>query len=424
MLGHIESVKRNMTSTELGVNEQRPSVLPDEDIQGAVIAGGGPVALVTGLMLARAGVRVTVLEAEPAIVPSPRAIVYHAPTVAVLDRLGVLQDATRQGILKQDYHFRSVRGEIHARLDMAVLDGHTDYPYNLHLGQDLLAAILREHLLASGMADLRWGHRVRSVRNEPDKVLVDVETAEGLRRLRTAWLVGADGARSAVRQSLGLAFDGITWPERFVAINLRHDFESHGWARANFVIDPQDWAIVPVLDRHTGWRVTYGESADLPLESVAQRAPERLARILPGGDPAAIDLIAPYRVHQRCAESFRVGRVLLAGDAAHITNPCGGLGLTSGILDAEHLGLALAAVMQGGADERILDCYAAERRRIFLEVASPAASENKRRLAEADPGRRAADLARLKRLNADQDFQRETLLATTLLVSRAESLPV
>ena len=210
---------------------------------------------------------------------------------------------------------------------------------------------------------------------------------------------------------------GHTWPDRFVAINLHYDFERHGWARANFLLDPVDWAIIPVLDKKSGWRVTYGEDADLPEETVAERAGARLARLLPDAGPYEIERIAPYRVHQRAVDRMRIGRVLLAGDAAHITNPCGGLGLTSGILDAMHLGEALAAVIQLRAPDSALDDYAHERLSIFRDVASPAASENKRRLSEADPTRRQADVERLRRLDGDAVLQREALLFPNRLQS-------
>lgn len=388
-----------------------------EKIQGVLVAGAGPVGLVTALILARSGIPVTLLEAEADIIRSPRAIVYHSPTVEALDQLGLLDDARELGMLKQDYQFRQADGTVLARLDMSVIAGDTKYPYNLHLGQDLLADIALRHLMGTGQAQVRWNHRVVAIRQEAEHADVEVDTPSGRATLRAEWVIGADGGRSGVRDALGLECKGITWPERFVAVNLHYDFEKFGYARANFVLDPVDWSIIPILDKRSGWRVTYGEGGALTEEEILRRAPERVARLLPGEGNCRIDRVAPYRVHQRVIDQFRVGRVLLAGDAAHITNPCGGLGLTSGLLDAVHLGPALTAVLHGRAPDAVLDEYAQARRDIFVNVTSPAASENKRRLMEADPERRAADIARLRQLNESPAMQREALLLATRLVS-------
>jgi 2-polyprenyl-6-methoxyphenol hydroxylase-like FAD-dependent oxidoreductase len=390
-----------------------------ERLDGVLVAGAGPVGLLTALIVARAGIPVTVLEAEAEIVESPRAIVYHSPTVELLDRLGLLDDARERGILKQDYQFRRPDGTVIASMDMAVIAGDTAYPYNLHLGQHLLAALILRHLERSGRAGVRWRHRVTGVTERGDRVAVTAATADGPAELEAGWLVGADGGRSAVRGALGLGFDGMTWPERFIAVNIAYDFEAHGFSRANFVVDPDDWAIVPILDRDGLWRIACGEDAGLPESGLEQRLVARLPRLLPGSEPYELERVAPYRVHQRAAGSFRAGRTLLAGDAAHVTNPCGGLGLTSGLLDAAHLGDALSAVVLGDAPDEALDEYAAERRRIFWEVTSPTASENKRRLAERDPQRRRTDLERLRRLDADPAFQREVLLMPEQLRSRS-----
>jgi 4-nitrocatechol/4-nitrophenol 4-monooxygenase len=391
-----------------------------ERIDGVVVAGAGPVGLVAALKLARAGVRVVVVDAEPEIVRAPRAVVYHCPTVEALDRLGLLDDLRAVGVVKQDYMWRTQAGEVLCRLDMSVLrPGDTAYPFNLHLGQHALAGIVLRHLLRVPGVEVRWRHRVAAVAQDEAGVTVTLEAPEGERRLRAAWLVGADGARSGVRKALDLPFEGVTWPEWFVATDLRYDFEAHGWCRATFVVDPDHWAVVPVIDQTGLWRMTYREQPGLPEEEVRRLVPERYARLLPGRGAAEPVAVSPYRVHNRCVDRFRVGRVLLAGDAAHVVNPIGGLGLTGGLLDAVALGDALAARIGGARGEEVLDRYAAERKRVFQEVVSPAATENRRRIGEHDPGRRAEDRARLRRLQEDPDLAREVLLFAYRLVGRS-----
>lgn len=388
-----------------------------ERFDGVIVAGAGPVGLLTALKLARHGVPVLVLEAAEAIVKAPRAIVYHPPTVAALDAAGVLDDMKRIGVVKYDYQWRGIDGRILCRIDMSVLrPGDTSHPYNLHLGQDELAGVVLRHLQRLPATDVRWGHRVTGVAVGDTEVTVTVDAGGEEKRFSAPWLVGADGANSAVRQALALGFDGVTWPEWFVATDLHFDFAAHGYAKANFVVDPVHWAVIPIINGENLWRLTYGEPGDLPREALRSRVAAKYAALLPGGEPVEPAAFSPYRVHNRCADRFRTGRVLLAGDAAHIVNPIGGLGLTGGLLDADALGDALAAVFHRRAADMVLDHYAAERRRIFVDIVSPTAAENKRRIMESDPDRQRADRERFDRLSTDPGFARDALMSTRHLV--------
>jgi len=388
-----------------------------ETIDGVLVVGAGPVGLVTALVLARAGIDVIVIDAEPRIIRAPRAVVYHAPTVEELDRLGVLDDMRKVGIVKQDYHFRTVDGEILAAPHMSVLTADdTAYPFNLHLAQHDLAAIIMRHLLRLPNAQVRWNTRLTGLKQEGDRVIAEAQTVDGPATLSATWMVGADGGRSTVRESLGLSFDGYTWPMRLIATNVYYDFETAGFARANFVLDPVYWAVIVRINNDGLWRVTYGEDAALPEATYRDRIAAHYARLLLGGQPWQLEGSAPFRVHERCAERFRVGRVLLAGDAAHVCNPMGGLGLTSGLLDGIALGQVLAAVIDG-ADPALLDRYAAERRRVYTEITGPTAAENLRRMSESDPAQRQTDRTRLTRLHEDVAFQRQMLTFTYKLKS-------
>ena len=383
-----------------------------------LIAGAGPVGLITALGLARAGVEVTVLEAEPRIVESPRAAVYHWTVLEPFERLGILADVEARGLRKQDYAFRVFETGETIPYSIGAIADETPYAYNVHLGQHELAAIALEHLERLPGARVSFSARVTDLAHDRGGVTVAVATPDGPLELHAGWLIGADGGRSTVRRALGLSFEGFTWPERFVATNVRHDFDRHGYALATFQIDHVHGAVIVKLDDTGLWRCTYSEDASLPEETVSERLPGHFAVLLPGDQGYELASHAPYKMHQRAADRFRVGRVLLAGDAAHVTNPTGGLGLTSGLFDAFALCEALAAVLLDGADEAVLDAWAEERRRLFLELASPAASELKRLIfSEADPERRREDLEALRRWTSDRDLLRERLRFTAQLRS-------
>ena len=391
-----------------------------EKLDGVIVCGAGPVGLITALKLAKLGVPVTVLDAAAQIADEPRAVVYHAPVVRELDQLGLLDDLRKVGFLKSSYHFWTLDRRLLAFLDFAVLRPEdTAYPFNLHLGQPMLAAVVLDHLLQMPGASVRWNHRVTAIAQDDEGVTLTIDTPEGEETLRAPWMVGADGARSGVRKALGLTFEGVTWPEWFVATNVNFDFQAHGFGQSNVVHDPHHWAIIPKIDQSNLWRCTYREDEGMPEAEVRARVPERYALFHPDLPAVTPDQVSPYRVHNRTVDSYRQGRVLMAGDAAHVVNPIGGLGLTSGILDAIPLGEALAAVIHGEREESVLDAWAAERRRVFTEVVSPAATENRRRLGESDPARREADHARFKALGSDVDLARQALLFTYQIVGKS-----
>ena len=360
-----------------------------------IVVGAGPVGFLTALGLARQGVQVTVLDAEEEVIRSPRAAVYYHTTLSVLKKLGLLDDAEAIGLQSTAFNMRwPETGEI-MRADMRdTPEAGQEIDHNLHFGQHLLADLAMEHLARLPGTEVLWNHTVKAMAQSGGKARLAVDTDEGELWFEADWIIGTDGARSTVRKLAGLEFEGFTWPERFVATNIDYPFEDLGYATANMVVDPVNWAVIARLGRENLWRVTYGEDGELPESTILQRLPERFAAILPDASiPYRVDNFSPYRVHQRCAPRFRVGQVLLAGDAAHACNPCGGLGLTGGVLDADALSDVLGAVIAGRADDSVLDFYAEERRRVFQEVTSPMSMNFKRLLSESDPERRAADKA-------------------------------
>jgi 3-(3-hydroxy-phenyl)propionate hydroxylase/6-hydroxy-3-succinoylpyridine 3-monooxygenase len=389
--------------------------------QHIIIAGGGPTGLLTALGLARAGAKVTVLEAETSPNTSPRAAVYHFPVLPHLGKLGILDDCTRIGFLKQDYGWRLPRTGETIRWSLSCLDGVVERPFNLHLGQDKLSEIVSQHLGKLPNATLAYGMRVAAMHQDAGSVRVTARAQDGSRReLAGDWLVAADGASSTLRsQILRLNFFGITWPERFIATNIQYDFEKYGYARTTMQVDDEVGAVIVKLDDHKLWRVTYMEDASLPVESVEQRIPQALERLLPGRDSYELVAYSPYKMHQRAADSMRVGRVMLVGDAGHATNPTGGLGLTSGMFDAFALIESLNRVIHDHADDEILTRYSDDRRCKFIELASPRASQNKLTVFHSGPGKATDDwIVRTRAIATSTERMRETLSFTRQLESR------
>jgi 3-(3-hydroxy-phenyl)propionate hydroxylase/6-hydroxy-3-succinoylpyridine 3-monooxygenase len=381
-----------------------------------LIVGAGPVGLLNALGLARAGVKVTLLEREPYIVDSPRAVVYHWSVLDGLERLGLLDEAQTIGFPKQDYSYLVFRTKEMISWTLEPLSAVTSHPYNVHLGQNKLAEIALKHLQRMPNFSVHWNTSFTGLTQDASGVTVSAQTPEGPREFRVGWVIGADGAGSSVRHALDLSFDGMTWPERFVATNIYYDFEQDGYARSTLMIDPKYGAIIAKIDNAGLWRCTYCEDAALPEERVLERMPEYFKVILSRPEARRLAMHSPYRMHQRTAPRYRVGRVVLAGDAAHATNPTGGFGLTGGLFDTFVLYEALAAVIHGDVGDDVLNRYSDERRRVFLEYSSPRATENKRLIYHShDPVRLEQDLQRLRRLETDKDFLLETLTFTRQL---------
>lgn len=384
----------------------------------AVVAGAGPVGLATAYGLARAGIRVAVLDKEESVASAPRAMAYHYVVHHGFERLGLLPDLLAEGLRGDGMNFIDHQSGEHFHHTLNAIADDDQYPYVLHLGQDQVSRIMLRRLADIPEVEIRYGTEVTSVSAHEEHVDVHATGPGGNETIRCDWLVGADGANSTVRQALGLGFDGFTWPDRFVATNIRYDFESQGMRIANLRIDPTYGAVIAKITQDGLWRFTFRESGDLPLEDLEGRIHEHFATALPGSGDLELVQFAPYRIHQRAADSFRVGRVVLAGDAAHITNPIGGLGLTGGLLDSFVLSEALAAVIDGTADDAVLDAYAEQRKQVFLDVTSPTAIQTKKMVFDQHtPAEREELLAGLRHLSSDREARRAFLLGMRAMVT-------
>ena len=342
-----------------------------------VIAGAGPVGLMCALGLARQGVTVDIFEAEQDVVYSPRAIGYAWPILKALESWGLLDDMMAAGHVEHERCWRVFATGETIVFDHSAIAGDTSHPYSLTLGQHLIARVLLAHLAREPNVRVHWSHAVAGLTERGDRIVVAVNGPDGAIEVDASWVIAADGGRSTVRKAIGLPLEGFTWERRFVATDVYFDFEGHGW-QSCYLIDPEFGTVVYKLNEDRLWRVTYAEDRRLPVESALERMPAFMARILPGDGRYELSHWSPYNMHQRTAPTYRKGRVLLAGDAAHLTNPTSGFGLMGGLYDAFLLTEALGAVVTGKGDDSLLDRYAAARRSVYLDVTSPVSTESLR----------------------------------------------
>ncbi|KAH1336432.1 hypothetical protein KXW91_004083 [Aspergillus fumigatus] len=353
-----------------------------------IVVGAGPAGLLLALMLSRQAIPVTVLEAAEQLDTRPRATHYGSPAVYELRRAGVLPDVLAEGFTPGVICWRKLDGTYLAGIDNRIMANDPDQVACLPLGR--LGQILLDHLARQPSAEIKWNHRVTGLGQDPDQAWVTVATPTGEVTMQATYIVGCDGANSQIRRSLfgDGVFPGKTWDEQIVATNVYYDFHQFGYEDANFIIHPEHWYMASRITKDGLWRVSYGEKGGLTHEQLAERQPKKFQAMLPGHptpDQYRLVNFSPYRVHQRLAEKMRVGRFLLAADAAHLCNPFGGLGLTGGIADVGGLYDCLYGLYTGRATPDILDMYDRVRRKKYLEVIDKLSSDNLRRMFETDP---------------------------------------
>ncbi len=389
-----------------------------------LIAGGGPVGVVTALALARRGFPVTVFEADARINDAPRAATTHPATLELLAGLGLVEEIIRLGLTARTFQFRDrPTGALIAEFDHEVLRQDSSFPFVVQCEQHKLARLAIDRLSALPDAEVHFSARVTEVDAGEDHVDLTVEMPGGRKKFHGAFLVGADGGRSTVRKALGIKFEGYTFPERFVVLTTRFDFEAErGYCYRNYFSDPDEWANLFKVAGDDGrgqWRVVFPTRQEESDEEALGDAgvQRRLQRFFPKTAPYEIVHRNLYKAHQRVAATFRKGRVLLAGDAAHVNNPIGGLGLNCGIHDGVELAERLARFCggEGAGDE--LDLYDRRRRPLNIEFVQSQTVNNKKRLEEKDAAVRAANFEQLRKMAADPAQHRQFLLRTSLIES-------
>src|SRR5450830_1449137 len=384
-----------------------------------LIAGGGPVGVIAALALARQGLEVRVFEAMDAVNDAPRASTTHPATLEILARLGLLDAVVARGLVARTFQFWDrPTGRMVAEFDHEVLKNDTPYPFVVQCEQHKRARLAIERLREMPNADVQFSARVDAVEQFDKRIELTIETDQGQECVTGSYLIGADGGRSTVRKVLGIDFEGYTFPERFLVLTTPVDFNAEfGAGYRSYFSDPDEWVNLFKVAGEDGsglWRVVFptlpGETDEQVLSDVAVQ--RRLQKFFPKSAPYPVTHRNIYNVHQRVAATFQNGRVFLAGDAAHVNNPIGGLGLNCGIHDAVDLAALLGAVIKGEMPDDALARYDERRRPINIEYVQQQTIANKKRLEEKDASAREANFAFLRKTAANPAVHRAFLLRT------------
>jgi 3-(3-hydroxy-phenyl)propionate hydroxylase len=383
-----------------------------------IVVGAGPVGLTAALGLARRNIPTVLLAAESEPVMELRGSTFHPPTLDLLDEFGIVPRMIAQGLKAPTWQFRDREAGPVATFDLSLLAGDTNHPYRVQCEQWKVMRLLEGELRKVPGHDIRYGHEVVSVRQEADAVIVVAKANGGEVSVAGRYLIAADGAHSAVRRSVGVEFEGFTYPELFLIASTDFPFENTltDIAYVNYIADPYEWLVllrVPEL-----WRVLVpapqnSDRAALLSDSSLQGV---LQRVVPQDEDYTIAHRSLYHVHQKVAKTFRHGRVLLAGDAAHINNPLGGMGMNGGMQDAFNLVDKFADIWDGG-DERQLDRYDRQRRTVAVEAVQQQTHRNQQVIRERDPATRQRALDELRRTAADKTEARAYMLKSSMIAS-------
>lgn len=329
-----------------------------------LIVGAGPTGMALAICLQQAGVSHVIVDKLPHGLNTSRAGVIHAHTLEVLDRLGVSQELVRRGLIIQNF---TLRERDRALLSIDFQDLPSRHHYILMLPQNETEDVLTRKLSALG-GTIHRGIAVTSVSQTAETCTTTLETGNGSTTIRARYVVGGDGLHSIVRESAGIEFEGGSYAESFILADVRMD-----WAFAanevSLFFSPAGLVVVAPLPNNI-YRVvaTVDEAPEVPsLEFVQtlmdQRGPTGGRNRITG-----IEWSSRFRLQHRLAKSYRSGRLLLMGDAAHVHSPAGGQGMNTGLVDSVVLGELLAKVVQFEAPDTALDIYQTLRRPAAAKV--------------------------------------------------------
>lgn len=389
-----------------------------------LIVGGGPVGFVAALRLVRTGIPVVLIEKDARLQDDLRASTFHPPTLEMLDELDLTEGLLEQGLQTHTWQIRLHETHEKAEFNLDAIRNDTHYPFRLQVEQSVLVALAAEQARHQPLLDVRMATELESFKQDDEKVTAMIRSGDGSEeQLTTAFLIAADGARSTVRDQLNLPLEGLTYPETTILTTTEFPFEEHLPELSNVNYVWHEKGTFSLLRLPDIWRCSLYTDNDENIDNALrpERIEAKLQQIVPRTERYHVRDCRPYQIHQRIIDNYRVGRVLLAGDAAHLNSPSGGMGMNGGIHDAFNLTDKLPDVINGNSSIESLDLYTQQRQPIAKQQILQQAHQNRTRMQQRDPQWRRNELTRLQNIVADPEKAREYLLRSSMIAGLREA---
>ncbi len=396
-----------------------------------VVVGAGPVGSITALRLSQLGIPVVLLEALSYIPTGHRAATTHSSTLDLLDKVGISSQIIEAGLKAQYFQYRHLdSNEVFAEFDFSFLKDETNHPYAIQLEQHKTVEIALKEASKYKNFTLLREHVVSEVNNKEDIVEVTVKLPnEEIKIISCKFLIGCDGGKSYIRKSQGIDFPGFTWEERFLILASYFDYEqADNYRYRNYLAGKDTWCSVFKIPGPKGcgmWRnlfpVMQGVSeSDILSEKYINN---QIKTCFPYIEKINVVDKNLYSVHQRVADKFVKGRIILAGDAAHVNNPLGGMGMNSGIHDGLNVAEKISELWNNNSlsVDKVLSLYDRQRRPLAKKYVQAQSIENKKTLQSGDSRKSKDKYENLKRISSSKDLQKSFLLKASLIDMVRES---
>jgi 3-(3-hydroxy-phenyl)propionate hydroxylase len=384
-----------------------------------LIVGGGPVGLFAAIRLVGFGIPVTLIDKSPQVSDDIRASTIHPPSLEMMEPYGITYEILKTGIKVRQWQIRNHTTGDKVIFDLDNISDETDYPYRVQFEQSKICKIMDKKLKASPLAEIRYGTEFISLSENNEGVEIDVKSSQGREKIFGQFLIAADGGNSSVREFLGLSFEGSTYPEKTVLVTTPFPFHEHIVGLSSVSYCWEERGNFSLLQLPNQWRASlyFPENMSTEAALANKHIQKQLHNICPITGPFKILDKRVYRVHQRIVSRYDHGRIALAGDAAHINSPSGGMGMNGGLHDAHNLTEKLNEIFFNDNNKNyshLLDLYSRQRKPIAEQQIIKQADENRKRMTEKSHNMRKKYLDELRAITSDPIKCKDFLMKSSM----------